>query len=144
MNHKIKIISFLVSTILLSGVGYVLSQAASFGICPDHAWENCRMPLIEIGEPLFIIFGALSLILLLLVFLAENVFLAWKRLLLWTLPVVAILIIITPAQCHAPLNLCFERERVSMLLATLILIISLLIILIKSIQLHRQKTAARP
>lgn len=82
-------------------------------------------------------FGILSLAILLsllpLFFLKEAVYLAWKKFAVWALPIMAILIALTPARAPgAYLSLGIDREWMTIATSIVFLSISYLLIAIAS------------
>ena len=82
---------------------------------------------------------SLSLIFFILLFTKEAIFNAWKKFGIWYILLTALLIFLAPSSSGGSFgySMGFDREGITMFLSALFLIISLLIIAIKSWKLRR-------
>ncbi len=81
---------FLISLILL-GIGFILTNSTRFGFC-THDQYNCRDLFNNIGDPLFFGMSALALVFLALLIL-PNAWPAWKKFAKWYIPIAALVFI---------------------------------------------------
>ena len=124
----------------LSGVliGSIFMNSIMFGICPVGT-SICPFKYTNtIGQPLVLFLGSLSLIFLILLFTKEAVWITWKKFGIWYIPLAALLIFITPSSSGGSFgySMGLDREGVTMFFSALFLIISLIIIAIKSWKLR--------
>ncbi len=131
MGYKKQILIVVAITSLLIG-GISLST----GFVLDRYEE-------EIIEPIGIILLSILLSLLPLFFLKESVYLAWRKFAMVALPIVALLIFLSPAKAPgAFITLGFDREVAAMTFSALFLIISWLIILMKALKNRKSNVSA--
>lgn len=119
-----------------------VSFLKSVGICSDRNYgyepepnycsyigdENIGQPVTTWSSLLFIIF-------FILIFLPKEIFKTWIKFAIVVVPISAILISGTPIQCNAPLGLCFDKSRLTIFLSVIFSIISLIIIIYKSMRI---------
>jgi len=94
------------------------------------------------ADPMWLPGFILIFISIFLFFTKEQVFNSWKKFAIWYIPISAILIFLSPTGHSSGLggpSLAIDREAATMFLSGLYLIISLLIITIKSISLRNQE-----
>lgn len=122
----------------------------SIGICSDRNYGYEPEPNYclyrgdeTIGQPVMIWSSLLFIIFFILIFLSKEIFKTWKKIAIVLIPVSIILIIITPIQCSAPLGLCFDKSRLTIFLSVIFSIISLIIIIYKSVRILLAKRKAR-
>ncbi len=92
--RKIYLFIILVTTIILSFMGYMLTNSPAFGLCSINEY-SCREPLNHIGDPLLYGMSALSLVFFLLLFVPQS-FGAWKKFAVWFVPLATLLFIFYP------------------------------------------------
>jgi len=128
MNHRKKIGILLLSSLFGVLVGYLTIYPEILG----HKY------VFSVGDPLFLTSLSLSIIFLILLFTKEAVFNSWKKFGIWYIPLAAVLIFLAPSSSGGSFgySMGFDREAVSMFTSALFLIISLLIIAIKSWRLR--------
>lgn len=139
MNHKNKIYGILITSVIAISISLVLALPEKFGLCAKND-INCLHSYIdnfnEIIQVIFFLSIPVVIISFVLLFLREQVFNAWSKFAVIFLPVAVILIIITPTTKKTIID--FDKESVTLLLASIFLITSLLIIFIKSFKLRRE------
>jgi len=142
MSHR-KILGILLGLSILGIVaGFFIVYPEYFGICSDD--QNCidsKFLIFNIAHPLVIGLIPLIPILVILFFFSREVFSTWKKFAIVLIPISIILITITPVYCDAPLNLCLDKKLSTWLYSIGFSILSLIIIIYKSvlILLARQK-----
>jgi len=138
MGYRKRLYIYISVTIVAFISSVVLGLSEKFGICPSASSYVCINKAELWAEPLF--FGSLSLfiILLILLFTKEAVWNAWKKFGIWYIPLTAFLIFIAPSSSGGSFgySMGFDREAVTMFLSAIFLVISLLIIAIKSWKLR--------
>ena len=140
MNSKKKPVLLLVITILLILVGYYLTSPESFGLCSANELGYCTTPYNRsLGQPLVLGLSSLVPVLLILMFLRQEAFTAWKKFAIWAIPAGAILIALTPVQSGGGgIGLpSIDREIATWIVSIVFLVVSFVIILRK--QLAGQK-----
>ena len=134
---KKKIIYFTLS-ILIILVGYVLVFPENYIGCSFLKLCTQNYVGFSIGQSLF--FGFIPILIWFFVCLfldfkkikfSYNVFNYW-------LPISAILVFLTPTECRATLDICLDKEKLSLLLGILFLIFSIIYFIILLIQ-NRKK-----
>jgi hypothetical protein len=138
MRYQKKIGLFLFLSLVVMVAGYLMDNSYEYGICDYDL--SCMAPLQHIGFPLPIFFGSTLFVLIMLLFTKEAVYNAWKKFALGYIPVALYLIYSSSVLC-GKLFCFFTRELVTWYLSVLLVIISLLIITIKSWK-YRDKTKA--
>lgn len=134
MSYKKKVLLILLVSIFGFITAFILTSPGSLGLCPLGD-KFCFDPYDEIiGQPLGILSVCLFFLSLVLLIAHEQVFRVWSKFTIIFFPVAIALIAITPSISGSidPV----EREPVTLFLATIFLIVSLLIIAIKSFQLR--------
>lgn len=114
----------------------------SVGICSDRNYgyepESNYCSYIgdeNIGQPVVIWSFLLSILFLILIFLSKEIFKTWIKFAIIVVPISVVLISGTPIQCSAPLGLCFDKSRLTIFLSVIFAIISLIIIIYKSVRI---------
>ena len=92
-----------------------------------------------ISDPISNLSISLLLILVVLLFLGENIFFSWFRVARWMIPIALLIVFSTPGVSHSWAIGGPTRETISLFTAGLFLVISLILIIKKSIQVRRQK-----
>jgi hypothetical protein len=137
MNYRKKIGLLLFSTILLYFLGVALDASELLGICGERD-ITCRNTFDSVGEPLKIFFFFSIFPIIFLFFTKKSILDMLIVFCFFYIPISFIVIFSTPSDCSAPLNLCFSRNIVTFLLSIFLVIISLLIIIIKSWKLRER------
>jgi hypothetical protein len=117
---------------------------AVYVLCQTDGSLNCKGPNYgDLDQALGLVSFSLLLSILPLFFLKEPVYHAWFKFAAVALPVIALLIWITPATQSSGYALTFgpDRELVSWILAPLFLVVSYLLILIKAFRIRKQLKA---
>lgn len=143
MSHR-KILGILLG---LSILGVVLSLAFSPGIYSFcRIFQSCTdsdFIIFNIAHPLVLGLIPLLPILVILILLPGAIFNAWKRFAIFLIPISIILITITPVQCSAPLGMCFDKILTTRFTSIGFVIISLIIIIYKSVRILLAKRKSR-
>src|SRR3989338_3349372 len=108
-------------------VGIFFANITELGVCNTGFCRNILEDTVGVPVGLFSV--ALFVLSIILLFLQEKVFRAWVKFAKWYLPIVAVIIIIFPAQAGF---LSPDRETITWLTAGVFLIASLSIIIFKS------------
>ncbi len=138
MNRK-KLIIYLISSIMLVAIILFYANRDYIGICPPYdvdgggCFDNLTSVLVPV---LFALLIAISVLIVKLI-VQSSVFTAWKKFAVVYLPVAALLIALSPRSCGF---MCFDREMTTTWMGAMYVIISLIIIIVKSIKLRKQKT----
>ena len=145
MKHRLKIlyvIIFLGIFMLILHFGDLSSISKFCGVD-----SNCK-DLIIFGfkQPLYIGVQYILLSLVCLLIFSEKLFKTWFVFFKFFMFVSLLFVIFSPVDCNAPLMLCFDKVNVTKIFGALLLILTILILIIKSIYLHYsnrniQKTA---
>ena len=141
MNYRKKLIVFVLLSVALIGLGYVLIHSESFGICDTNNMVDCIFFLgFNFGEPLY--FGLIPLIpiLLFLLFFPKEVFTFWAKFAVVLIPIIILIIVSTPVECNAPLHLCFDKKSITRTLSEGFSILSFLLVVIKAILLKKKSS----
>ena len=141
MNYKKKL--YIYTGISAVGVlfGSIFMNTSMLGICPSGT-SICPFRYTSvIGQPFVLFFGSLFLIFFTLLFTKEAVWNKWKKFGIWYIPLATFLIFLAPSSSGGSFgySMGFDREGVAMFTSGLFLIISLIIITIKSYKLHQKK-----
>lgn len=144
MSHR-KILGILLGVSILGIIsGFFIVYPEYFGVCVNN--QDCidsKFLIFNIAHPLVLGLIPLLPILFILLFLPRAIFNTWKKFAVFIIPISIVLIIITPVYCHAPLGLCFDKKLTTQFLSISFAIISLIIIIYKSVRilLERKKSA---
>ncbi len=90
----------------------------------------------SLGQPLALGSVSFFLISIILLFVKKEVFVLWSKFALVAIPLLVLWIILTPVTCGAALGVCLDKELVSWYASISFLIISLIIIIYKSLQIR--------
>ena len=126
--------------LLIMGIGIVFPD--KIGICNAENWDCIlKFPIFELGRPLIIGSFFLVFISIVTLFLRQEVFKTWSKFAMVAIPLGAILIALTPVQSSsgaiAGLGIGEDRESVTWIASIVFLVISLLIVAIKSYKLRK-------
>ena len=140
MKRKSNLILTIISAIFF-GVGWFITSANSvigLKLCISETDTGCLAHIIEgVGQPLFLGFACIFLISISFFFLRQEVFKTWSRFALLAIPLGAILITLTPTQGNGSFATpTIDREIITWFVSILFLLISLLIIAVKSYKLR--------
>lgn len=126
-------------SIIIFAVSVFLGNAPVFGLCSNNSLACIEMFSESLAQPLFL--GSMSLVVtsFILLFLKPEIFKTWSKFAIFAIPILAVFIITTPVQCSAALGMCLDKELASWFSSILFLIISLIIIIYKSIKLRGQQ-----
>ena len=140
MNHRKYSIIFLGALILGIIVGVLLFDPSWAGLCRPNIHGYCRTALSRtVGEPLVNGFFVLLPIPVILFFLRPEVFKTWAKFAAVALPLGIILIAITSPQGSGSFATPdIDREIITWFVSILFLVISLILILVKSLTLRKQ------
>ena len=131
MNQR-KVIGILLgASILVFGLGFVLTDPETYGICNPDQYYSCTSPMLNnIGQPLFMDSIALFIVFLLLFFLPSVYFKAWLKYAAWFIPVAVVWIISSDVTCGGGLGLgiCFDKELATWWSSGIYLVLSLIVI----------------
>jgi len=155
MTYKTKIFFLIIIAVLFVGVGYGLTSFIKFefdtcgsgynnignlsgkiNLTPSCSGYRGYLDSLDnnLGIPLAL-FSIISIfILLILLFLREQVFHMWSKFAIIFLPIAIIFVAITPE--YRDVFFSFDKEMYTLFFATIFLIVSLLIIAIKSFRLR--------
>lgn len=136
MSHR-KILAILLGMSILGIItGFFIVYPESFGVCVNN--QDCmdsEFLIFNIAHPLVLGLIPLLPILFILLFLPKEIFKTWKKFAIVLIPISIILITITPIQCSAPLGMCFDKKLITRFLSITFSIISLIIIIYKSVRI---------
>ena len=143
MSHR-KILGILLGLSLL-GLGAGLTFfPGNYSFC--HTLQSCTdsdFLILNVGHPLVVGLIPLIFILIILFFFPSEVFKFWKKFAIILIPISIILITITPVYCDAPLNLCFNKILTTRFTSIIFAIISLIIIIYKSVRILLARRKAK-
>lgn len=128
----------LMASVIIFVTSIFLGNAQGFGFCDDNSLDCIEMFSESLAQPLFL--GSMSIIIVsfILIFLKPEIFKIWSKFALFAIPLLAIFIITTPVRCSAALGMCLNKELASWLSSIVFLIISLVIIIYKSLKPRSQ------
>ena len=129
-KKKVLLISISLSLILLA-----IDQIGTYRLCSQD--DTCALYLATLVRTLLLVFP-LALLSLATYFLRDEIFFIWMRFARWFIPISIFLILISP---NNKTDWMFPNDKghVSFYLSILFLGISILIVLIKSLQVYRKK-----
>jgi hypothetical protein len=140
MSHKKKVFIIFILAVVIMLVSLILALPEKVGLCSGHD-VSCKHGyidnynnLVQIG---FIFSIPLIIISILLLFLKDQIFVSWSRLAIFFLPIAIIIIAITPSTSGSISPI--EKEPVTLLLAAFFLIVSIILITIKSLKLRSKE-----
>lgn len=139
MNYRKKLYIYIGITIVAFVVSVILGLYDLFGVCTPFSSYACLKIARFWAEALFPSSISLSLIFLILLFTKEAVFNSWKKFGVWYIPLAALLIFITPSSSGGSFgfSMGIDREGVTMFTSAIFLIVSILIIIVKSWKLRK-------
>ena len=146
MNYKKNITFSLVIVGTIPILSFLVSEyPANIGLC-KYAYDSIgqlqgRTCIVDLSflQPLFFLSLVTFIFLLPLYFLKEGVYLSWRKFALWYLPIVTFALIISPASEGNGLmsvGVGGDRESLTFFFSGLFAIISLILIIYKSIKLR--------
>ncbi len=123
-------------------IGIMFMNTEKFGICAPES-SICQYKYSgKIGEPIVLLSFSTLPVLFLLLFTKQAVYETWKKFALIFIPITIVWIFTAPSSCGGYLPMCITKELASMFSAGLFFLISLLIIIIKSIKLTEKPEQA--
>lgn len=135
MNYKKKKLLTLFVSVLGLIAAFILTSPNTVGLCSSGD-IFCFDPYDElIGQPLGIFSVCVFVISLILLIVHDQIFETWSKFSLIVLPILVILIAVTPAVKSNPIS--FDKEMTTLSLAAVYFILSILIIIFKSLKLRR-------
>lgn len=136
---KNKAIALLIISVLLLLLGFVFLYPEKFGFCAVDD-RDCIYPnAFNFGEPLIFTMPAIILLSVILFFTKPEVFKAWSKFAMLVIPLLALLIIFTPVQCGGGyVGLCLDKEMASIFSGVGFFIVSLVLIIYKSLKPRSQ------
>jgi len=135
MKYRKKIGIILLLAFVLFLIGIALDKSHIIGLCDKRAL-SCRQSLDSIGKPLEVFFFYSIFPFFALLFVKKAVYESWKKFATYFLPIAAVWVLLAPESSGGPFKIPLDsRPQVIFFLSILFLIISLLIIIIKSIKL---------
>ena len=136
MSYRKNIFILLFITGLAVLLGLITSFPDSLGLCKENNGFTCLEQFSRTtGEPLLFASPFIFLTLLILYFTSEDTFNTWKKFGLAGFILGLILVILTPSDCNGGwITICLTKTFTSLLIGVLFLVISLIIILVKSLQ----------
>ena len=143
MNHR-KILGILLGLSILGVVSSLAFSPGIYSFC--RIFQSCTdsdFIILIFAHPLVLGLIALLPILVILIILPRAIFNTWKRFAIFLIPISIVLIIITPVYCHAPLGMCFDKKLITRFLSITFAIISLIIIIYKSVRILLARRKAK-
>ncbi|MEK7615752.1 MAG: hypothetical protein AAB420_00920 [Patescibacteria group bacterium] len=138
MKKQISII--LIVSILLVGLGVFFGSADKVGLClVDETYYDttCMTKYVEkIGQPLLFFSFSIFISVLILFFVRESTYLAWRKFAMWAVPIGAIILFLVPGSSGGGLGISgpdLTKETASWGVSIIFLIISLFIIIKNSL-----------
>lgn len=123
-------------------IGYILTNSIQFNICTVSeiiTEASCINFYERVGNPLFYGMPALALVFFILIF-TQQAFSAWKKFAIWFLPLATLLFIFYPAPSSGD-YLSPYPEQIFKWVSILYVVISILIISLKTIRQRSEKVA---
>lgn len=136
--RKILTASLFVSVLLLL-LGFLFRYSAYFKLCSGNDYDCINFWTFNLGHPLVLGLIPLIPILIILQFFRREVFNTWGKFALVFIPIIILIITLTPVYCSAPLGLCFDKKSITRFLSMDFAILSLIIIFTKSFLIHRRE-----
>lgn len=138
MNYRKELGILILVTIVIICTGYLIIYPENIGLCLGIE-SNCSNTIMySLGKPLFYGFLYPLVILIILFFFTEKIYLSWKRFSKWCFPVFVTLVLVLKPLCSS--IICLDRTEASVLLGKIFFGVSLLIIIGKYIQLwHKER-----
>ena len=140
VNWSTKKITFwlLILSFVGLGVGYVFKNSTELGLCLVSE-PTCINNFTWIGNGLFYGMSALSLIFFILIF-TQQAFSTWKKFAIWFIPLVTLLFIFYPDPGSGDYFSPYP-EQIFRWVSILYVVISILIIALKTIRQRSEKVA---
>ncbi len=132
MTRKQSFIYLIISIAAAVGV-FLYAMMDYVGICPPINRDYCDIVDITIFFTLLII----ASVFLVKLITRPEVFTAWKKFAIIYIPIAIVLIMAFPKSCGF---MCFDRELASIWFGAIYVIVSLIIIIRKTIKLRKEKT----
>jgi len=129
-----------VGVLVLTAVAWVMVAPDYVGLCPyygEDGFYSCIDKYIHIGEPASLLMSALSVSFLLVLFTEAQVFRAWKKFTLITIPIIIVLVTATPEYGGTFIDL--DREIVTWGFGIAFPVVSILVVAYKSWKLKKAK-----
>ena len=140
MSYRKKIIAIIVLCLFSFFLSLVLTTPDNFGLCNSRD-TDCIHGYIDNFNNIAQVAGFFSIsifiISLILLFSREEIFHTWKKFAI--IYILLSLIIITLAPTSAPNIISFDKESATLWLAVIFLIVSLAIIIVKTVKLRREE-----
>ncbi len=137
MTRKQSIIYLISSIVAVAGIAFY-GYKDYIGICSYKDW-SCAYNLSLVFAPIFIALLIAISVLIVKIITQPSIFNAWKKFAAIYIPIAALLIMMFPKSCGF---MCFDREMAAVWLSAIYVIVSLIIIIKKSIKLRKEKTAS--
>jgi hypothetical protein len=143
MSYKKIIGGLFIVSLVLAVAGFILANPVSVGICNEIEY-TCRSLVVNTVFSVWVLSLSLAIISFVLLFLRKEIFHTWGIYFAsWFIPMSAYLIYLAPSNCGGGFGImggCLvDREFTTLFMAGTFLIISILIIAIKSYKLHQKK-----
>lgn len=138
MQNRKKIIIFCLSVAVFV-LGFLFATPEKIGVCGRGALDCVEFFSEKIAQPLILMAFSLFLTSVVLFFTKPEVFKVWSKFAIFAIPLLALLIISTPVQCGGGyIGLCLDKEMASIFSGVGFFIVSLMLIIYKSLKLHSQ------
>ena len=139
MGYKKKLYIYIGITIVAFVVSMILGLYELFEVCTPFSSYTCLNIARFWAEALFFSSVSLFLTFLILLFTKEAVFSSWKKFGIWYIPLAALLIFLAPSSSGGSFgfSMGIDREGVTMFISAVFLIVSILIIVVKSWKLRK-------
>lgn len=140
MNYKTKIYWILTVSVITSLISLILALPENFGLCSKNdivCLHNYIDNFNEIIQVIFIFSIPIIIVSFILLFLREQVFNTWLKFSIIFLLIAIVLIAMAPTVNGTLIG--FDKETTTLWLATIFMIVSLLIVVIKSLHLRRER-----
>ena len=131
MNYRKRILICVVFSLILWGLVYLLGFLLMKNNCGTNDLCPANFISFQIIQPLFFLLPFFAGIFVFLLLFSEKVFTVWKKFALVAIPLMVLIIIITPTECRS--LFCFDKGRAAILIGILYAILSVLIIVISAI-----------
>ena len=124
-------------SLLFAVLGFIFIYPEAVGLCGLDRACFSNYPTFSIGEPLAYSMTVLSIVLMILLFVSEQAFNAWKKFAIWAIPIGVILLWLAPTSTPGGLGISFfnyTKESASWGVSLLFFIISMSILVRAKIQ----------
>ena len=143
MRYKKQIGIIILVSILFLFSGLVFGFSGEIGLCTSDSVNliydvSCLTKFSALAEPFFLGSIAVLFISLILLFTRESTYLSWRRFAIWAIPISIIILWIAPTSTPGGWisGGDFTKETASWGVSVLLLLISLIIIIRKSLKSH--------